>query len=268
MGKSIISQLETIANTEETNQASLARYILAYEGDLNKVKVSTVCEEIFVSPATASRLAKRLNMSSFNELRFYVLEEKQRQAKVNKHYTDITMQKYYADIKYSLANTFNELDEDLIKEVAKVIHGARKIDFYGVGGSNVVLQDFAYKIARLKKSVTVHADTHLQYVEAMNSDEECVAIGLSYSGVTREVINALDISKVNGSKTVLLSHNKEAAEQYDYPIYIESTEQDIRTYSISSRLASLAILDLIYLKLIMIDPEYYKGILEANRMRK
>ncbi len=75
MEKDVISKLTKIAN-EENNQGRLANYLLNYQGEIMDLKIRVICDEIFVSVATATRLAKRLDLSGFNELRIYLAEEK------------------------------------------------------------------------------------------------------------------------------------------------------------------------------------------------
>ncbi len=182
---------------------------------------------------------------------------------------NISIEKYYNEITSSLKQTMESTIYSEVIKISQLLADYQQIDFYGVGGSNVILQDFAYKLARLGKSISVYSDTHLQYVQAINSTDKTIAFALSYSGTTEEVLNMLEIAKKNNAYTILMTHNNELKETYiDQVLLIESTDLSSRTYSITSRIAALSTLDLIYLKLIDIDFDYYQSILEKTRKQK
>lgn len=268
MEKDVISKLTKIAN-EENNQGRLANYLLNYQGEIMDLKIRVICDEIFVSVATATRLAKRLDLSGFNELRIYLAEEKKLRTTSQNSMKNISIEKYYNEITSSLKQTMESTIYSEVIEISQLLADYQQIDFYGVGGSNVILQDFAYKLARLGKSISVYSDTHLQYVQAINSTDKTIAFALSYSGTTEEVLNMLEIAKKNNAYTILMTHNNELKETYiDQVLLIESTDLSSRTYSITSRIAALSTLDLIYLKLIDIDFDYYQSILEKTRKQK
>ncbi len=268
MSKDVINKLSKIA-IEENNQGRLADYLLNYQGEIKDLKIRVICDEIFVSVATATRLAKRLGLGGFNELRIYLAEEKKIRNTSQNSMKNISIEKYYNEITNSLKQTMETTVYSEIIKISQLLEEYQQIDFYGVGGSNVILQDFAYKLARLGKSISVYSDTHLQYVQAINSTDKTIAFALSYSGTTQEILSMLDVAKKNNAYTILMTHNTDLKEEYiDQILLIESTDLASRTYSISSRIAALSTLDLIYLKLIDRNFDYYQTILEKTRKQK
>ncbi len=268
MEKNIIYQLQNVAK-ESNNQAKLARYLLKYEGDFHDLKIRNICDDIYVSIATATRLAKRLELSGFNELRIYLMEERKTEKFLQNHNRDLTVDEYYKDINDSLANTIYSIDPEYLIALSHLIADKRKIDFYGVGGSNVILQDFAFKLARLQKEISVYGDSHLQHVQASNSNSETIAFALSYSAQTKDVISKLELAKSRGAITILMTSNKNHGFNFvDYTLDVNAKDISRRTFSITSRIASLAILDLLYLKIMDSDYEYYSKILDESRLEK
>ncbi len=268
MDRGIINKLTTITN-ENTSQGELAKYLLNYQGDVSELKIRVICDDIYVSIATATRLAKRLNLSGFNELKLYLQEEKIQQSLTNKHYQDITAKTYKNDINQTLNDTFELIDDNIVRKISEVIASRSIIDFYAVGGSNIVISDFAYKLARLKKRIFVEGDVHLQHVQAMNSTNDTIAFSLSYSGTTTDIIKMLKLAKKNGAITILITGNANISYDFiDYIVLIKATDMSRRMYSITSRIAALSVLDLIYLKIIDIDYEKNSNILEHTRYNK
>lgn len=266
--KNIIPKLEVISQ-ENSNMGLLAKYLLEYNGDIANLKISKICDDLYISVASATRLAKMLDLDGFSQLKIYLAQELVTNEMSSHKYTNINAKKYYHDIIQSLSTTLNDINDELLMTVSNEIENSSKINFFAVGGSNIVITDFAHKLARIKFEVTYHSDTHFQFVEAANSEVGQLSIGLSYSGITHEVLANLQRSQQNGAKTVLITNNKNIDYQFlDYVIELSSSDNSMRTYSISSRFSSLAILDLLYLNVIGARPEYYNELLESNRYIK
>ncbi len=267
--KNIIPKLEAISS-ENGNMGSLAKYLLDYNGDIADLKISKICDELYISVASATRLAKRLGLDGFSQLKIYLAEEKTQNKMSTQKYKNISASKYYEDVIDSLHNTLANVNLEVIDSVSNEIEKASKVNFFAVGGSNVIVTDFAQKIARIKIPVTFNGDAHIQFVEAANCDSSQLCLGLSYSGLTHEILTNLQLSKQNGATTVIVTNNKnlDKYEFIDYIIDISSVDNSMRTYSISSRFSSLAVFDLLYLSIIDRRPDYYNSLLEGNRYIK
>lgn len=266
--KNLIPKLEEISK-ENNNSALIADYLLNYQGDLGQLRITHICDDLYVSIASATRLSKRLGLDGFNQLKVYLAEEKIYSQNSKQNYININSNKYYDNINDSLKMTLGQLNEQELAELATKVSTATRINLFAVGGSNITLFDFARKLMKLKMNVTCHSDVHLQYIEAQNSEFGTLAIGLTYSGLTKDVIENLIHSKENGATTVLLTNNRNIHSQYiDEYIYIESNQSSSRTFSIATRISTIAVLDLIYLSIIDSDPAFYYEILQKNRVIK
>ncbi len=264
----LINNLENIAS-ENNNMGLLASYLLSYDKDMNELTIQNICNELYISVASATRLAKRLGYNGFKELKLDLILENKDVLKAEQKYLDITTKKYYQDIANSLSDTLHYVDMNEIKEVSNKLRHATKLNCFAIGGSNITLMDFSYKIQRINKPTTCFADSHMQYVEAKNSDKNTMTIALSYSGITTEVLNNLKLAHEYNSTTVLITGNENIDLEYvDYLIIVKSDQNSKRTYSIASRLSTISILDLIYLSIIESDPKFYNKILHNNRYIK
>lgn len=266
--KNIIPKLEAISK-EQSNMGALASYLLSYDSDIADLKISKICDELYISVASATRLAKRLGLDGFSQLKIYLAEEKTQNKMSNQRYKNISATKYYNDVIDSLHNTLANVDLEMIDKLSDELETATKVNFFAVGGSNVIITDFAQKLSRIKVPVTFSGDTHIQFVEAANSCPGELSIGLSYSGLTHEILSNLQTSKQNGATTVIVTNNKNLKYDFiDYIVDVSSVDNSMRTYSISSRFSALAVFDLLYLSIIDKRPEYYNQLLEHNRFIK
>ncbi len=266
--RNILPRLEGIAKGKG-NLSILAQYLIDIDEGIEDLTVAKISEELFISIASGTRLAKKLGLSGFNELKFLLIQEKVNNVVESNKYDSLTKSKYLDSVNFSLESTANKVSDEIVFKVAELINNKSKINFYAMGGSYIVLSDFAYKISRLNKSTTIFNDFHFQNVAASNNDSDTLNIGLSYSGNTKEVLINLEQSKKNGGTTVLITNNENIDYDYiDYLVFIKSTENSKRLYSITSRFSSLLVLDLIYLSVINSDKDRYMDILNKTRIIK
>lgn len=262
--KNIIPRLEKIS-VENGNMGLIAKYLLEYDGDLAELKVKEICDELYISAASSTRLAKHLGLNGFSELKTYLSIEKSQNKLSNASYRSSDAKQYYHTTCDALDKTLKVLSEDKIEHIANLILESKNINLFAIGESLLTLQDFGHKLKRVGISVSFQTDIHLQFVDASISSEESLSIALSYSAVSRDVLNCLRVSKLSGAQTILFTSNELTDETYidDYML-IGSNESSKRSFSFESRICTLAILDLIFIKILELRPEL-RTISNANR---
>jgi DNA-binding MurR/RpiR family transcriptional regulator len=88
----------------------------------------------------------------------------------------------------------------------------------------------------------------MQAIAAAHSNESCVAIGISHSGSSIDIVRTLELCKQNGAITIALT-NYGKSPIYRASDYVLNTIADETNYTIlglSSRISQLAIIDTIY----------------------
>ncbi len=255
----ILEKLEEVS-FERNSQGRLARYLLEKD-DVTNMKIQDLMEECYISVATATRLSKKIGLKGFGELKVLLIEAKTKERSTKQSGVSITTKTYGQNLSESIVNTFINLNERMLNKIVESIHKSDVVDFYAVGGTNLIAQDFAFKLGRLNKHVTYYADFHMQYIRAKNSTQNTVAIAISYSGSTPEILRALEIARENGATTILIT--KDSADDLpfvDYSLVVETIKTDSQSFAIISRITILSILDLAFLKLIEMDESYQKMI--------
>ena len=112
----------------------------------------------------------------------------------------------------------------------------------------MVAQDFQYKLSRIKRIAIYQKDSHTQLISAVNIEPNDIAIGISYSGETKEVNLALKKAKELGAKTIgITKFNNTLSKIVDISLHVPSEEKEIRFGAITSRISALVITDLLYL---------------------
>ena len=127
---------------------------------------------------------------------------------------------------------------------------ARRVEFYGVGNSGIVAQDAQHKFFRFGISTVAYVDSHIQLMAASVLSPQDVLVAVSNSGLSREVLEAVEIAKNNGCVIIGLTRpGSPLAEQADCLLAVPSRE-DGRLYTpMVSRLLHLAVIDILAISL-------------------
>ena len=144
------------------------------------------------------------------------------------------------------------------KRVIEALKNARLIDIYGVENSEVVAVDLLTKLLYLGLPCRHFTDCYLQQITAGRLTDQDVAVGISYSGESKDTVDAMRAAKRSGACTIAITNFKESTIG-KYADILVCTSQDQHFYgnAIFSRSTQILIVDMIYMGLISSDYEHY-----------
>ena len=124
---------------------------------------------------------------------------------------------------------------------------AQRVDFYGVGSSGLAAMDAGSKFSRIRKTCIAHADPHSQILTALTMRPEDVAVLISYSGETNDILSlAGEIKKIGTTIITLTRCGKNSlSSMADICLCRSSTETLLRSGAMSSRIAQLCVIDVL-----------------------
>ena len=141
------------------------------------------------------------------------------------------------------------LVNDLVMtKAAEDIVNARSIRVFGVGASGVVAKDLAQKLTRIGKCVINFEDFHENLLAASTMNEDDVAVIISCSGKTKEIVQLLRIVKTTGAKIIAITKfaKNDLTEFADHQLIISTPENEKRIGATSSRISQLILVDILY----------------------
>jgi DNA-binding MurR/RpiR family transcriptional regulator len=140
------------------------------------------------------------------------------------------------------------LREDDIRTAVDMMLKAVRIVFFGVGSSGFSAEIAKYRFIRMGLPVEAVTDSHFGPVKAtlMNKDE--VAVLLSVSGSTVDIVDIAKIAKDNGVKVVCItSHVKSPVTKYaDVVLLCSSRAKPSEGSAFASTIPQLHILDILF----------------------
>ena len=138
--------------------------------------------------------------------------------------------------------------KNALEEAAKKIMHANRIVIFGLGNSSPVALDAQHKFLRLGLNAVACSDNHLQAIISSHLDKGSVAIGISHSGHSADIISALKLSKISGATTICLTNygTPPITKYSDICLFTQASETQHSILAMSSRIAQLTILDALY----------------------
>ena len=251
--ESIIHKIRSLYSAMGPAEKRIADYILADTQGIIGYSVTELAEKCGCGDATVVRFSRRIGFDGFQALKIGIAGEIGSTSSIG---TEIKkddscfeiFKKRITDISLSLQSTESVLDEQTLEKAAKTIMNARRIAVFGLGNSAAIAMDAAHKFLRLGLDAQSCTDNHMQAIIASHLDRKSVAIGISHSGSSKDIVDALRLSKIGGATTICVTNFGSApiVEASDISTFTKSEETKHSILGMSSRIAQLTIFDAIY----------------------
>ncbi|WP_245804734.1 MurR/RpiR family transcriptional regulator [Halobacillus hunanensis] len=263
-----LAMLRSVVSDLPTSEQKIANYILSTPETVVTMTVKQLAEQSKTSSAAVIRLCKSLDLKGFQELKMRIAGDVQKQS--TSEYRDInegeSVHHIIGQMTQNGIEIIKETEEMLrledVEEAVATIHEAGSIHLFGIGASGLVAADGQQKFLRAGRYVFCLQDPHMAYTTLSNAKEKDVAIAVSFSGETNEVIQFLRLAKKNGMKTISITKygSSTISQLADIPLYTSATQEAmIRSAATSSRLAQLHVVDILFMSYVS---NYYEEVVE------
>ena len=118
------------------------------------------------------------------------------------------LKKNNQNILSALQNTESSNSEETLKKAAEMILAAKKVEIYGVFRSALVATDFCYQLLQLGISASFVSDVLTCAVSACVLPKDSLVIAVSYTGQTKDILDAVKLAKGNGVPILALTGNR------------------------------------------------------------
>ncbi len=202
-----MSRISTQYNSLTSSEKKIANYVIAKREELLNISIHVMAKHIGVSSSTITRFCRKLGFKNFNEFKYYVEKEllspdgKVEPLDINDS-IKILKQKIIKFNKEVIEDTLITLQDDALEKAIEVISKARRIDFYGEGGSGATAMGAYNMFLQAGLYCNVFNDAMLQVMSASQLQKEDVAIGITHSGSSKNTVEALKVAKQQGARTI------------------------------------------------------------------
>ncbi len=241
------------------SERKVAKYVLENLDSMVGISVEELAGRSGSSQAAVVRFCKKLGCKGYRDFSIQLVTELAiaQNANVEKsRYTDIregdraenVIKKVCHHNIQAIEETLSLMEPDLVEMTADKLFHAQRVDLYAIAASNLVAQDAQQKFMRINKRVTAYSDPHLQLSSAASLTPADVAVALSWSGETREVLQAAQLAKRNGAFLIAITRygRVSLAEYADVHFGLSAPEMAIRSGAMSSRIAQMTMIDILF----------------------
>ena len=235
-------------------EGKVATDILARKDIDEATPLRTVAEGSGVSEAMVVKVAKKLGFAGFRDFRqglvdYFNSDTAALHSEIGPQDTaGQIVQKVFRTAMQALEETFAILDLEAFERAANYLHRARQRDFYGLGGSAQIARDVSHKFLRIGIRTSVFDDAHMMVMSAALLGHDDVAIAFSHSGSTTAVIEAVELARRNGARTIAVTNYADSPLAKIVDVVLCSTAQNnpLLGENATARIAQLNLLDALF----------------------
>ncbi len=244
--------------TFSATERRIADYILKNAERMSEITISTVAEDCNTSKSMVVQLCKTAGFSGYKDLCSQLLVEQalSGQRSEMEMYEDIHPDcsiKQIAQITIrgeirSLEDTAELIDYDALEEAVTLLRNADRIVLFGVGNSAVIALDMHYKLSRIGLHSRFSSDLHMQLMEIAAMTDKSVAMVFSFTGRTRDMIEACEMCRERRSKIISITRHgrNPIGELSNVSLRVASNESLQRVTAMSSRLSTMSLMDVLF----------------------
>ena len=254
----ILPQIHNMYHNLTTAEKRIANYILEHPTDVLNMTINVLAEHCNTAPSAVNRFCKAIQVDSFSKLKILLAQEVGKQSKQEllpafsqEDDEKLVFKKVFRSGMKALEDTLSILKFDEIDTICKKMCNAKRIFVFGVGTSSVIATDAAYRISQVGIPAYAYTDILFMNVSASNMQEGDLAIGISHSGRTKPVVDAMRQARAMGAETIAITSYSASilSLESDYSIIVYPDEENYPVEAVSARVAHLCVVDALMMTL-------------------
>ena len=258
----IIIRLQKSYSSLRKSEKKIADYLQQHAYQRLDMSITEFAKLLEVSETTVSRFCRTIGYQGFQDLKLSLaaslnIVEEFQNIPADIHETDSTPEvgKKLSDaFSSAITETQRSLNIETIETAVDAIVKARQVMLYGIGGSSVIVIAAHHLFVKAGINCAVYIDGYMQTVTASVVDEESVVIGVSTSGVSKHVVDAVNIASEKGAITIGMTSNLESplAKVSQICLFNPGGDRNVPLYGdfMEAKMSQLYIMNLLYLRIL------------------
>ncbi|RFA34289.1 RpiR family transcriptional regulator [Virgibacillus dokdonensis] len=254
-------------------EKKIADYILQHPKAIIHHTINQIADELEVADSTVFRFCQRVGFKGYQALKIALAAE------MATPVTDIhekiqagddvgtVSEKVFRSNMNTLEDTLKVIDQKALYDAVAALIVAEKVEFFGIGGSAIISIDAYHKFLRSGMQVHANLDAHMQLMAASQLSAKDVAVIISHSGSTKDIMDILHVLRDKNVTIIAITNFAKStlSKQADILLYTVSDETEFRPEALSSRIAELTIIDALYTNVMLAKGESAQQALQDMR---
>src|SRR5215469_514864 len=254
-----VQRLLHASRVGDATTARLATWLLEERKQIVDLPISRLAQETGVTETTIVRFCKGIGYSGYRELRLALVQSvgiakglqlgaAERQIPEVSNGSMLSLaRKVVATNTDVLMRTPQLLDEQSLERVVEALLKATEVYLVGFGSSTPIALDLYQRLLRLGVRAGACSDPHILTVITTNLERTAVLFGITYSGQSRDLVDALKAAKARKATTIVLTSNggAKAARLADVLLISAVHPEMVPRETVATRISQLAIVDVL-----------------------
>jgi DNA-binding MurR/RpiR family transcriptional regulator len=247
-------KVKSLYKSFSKTEKKIADYVFKNQSKIIYMSITEFAENCEVSETSIIRFCRGIGLKGYQEFKL-ILARESVGSKETFHPSvyDVDdvggmINSITAENIEAIQNTSRVLSKGDLEKAVEAIINADKVDIYGVGASAFTAGDAKYKFMRIGINCEAISDPHLQCMSAVNLTTNSVAIGISFTGSTKDTVDSLSLAKANGVFTIAITSFQKSpiTRKADSVLLSYAEETPHRSGALTSKIAQLQVLDILY----------------------
>lgn len=262
----VIAKIHNVFQNLTDTEQKIASYILEFPEKIVNMTAKELASACGTVPSAVNRMCKSIDVEGFAKLKISLATAVGKEGYDEKYIPfdkedtpKMIFNKVFNSGINTLKSTYQMIDFSKIEEISKKFASAQRIFIFGVGTSSVIAVDAAYRFSQLDVQAYAYTDILQMNVMANNMKKGDVAFGISHSGRTKAVVDAMRSAKQAGATTVALTSFTKSFlyTESDYSISVYADEKNYPVEAVSARIAHMCVIDALMLTMASLNYEEY-----------
>ena len=261
------------------SEQRVADYVLKDPETCTRCTISELADQVQVSQPTVIRFVQALGFDGYRNFKYCLIRDRSGGAAREACFDhlggfDLKPWDQLEDLPLKEVRVSGGLLEEALKSLSvqeldragRMLATARTIDIYGVENSCTPASDLLTKLTYLGLCCRMHTDAYLQQISAAHLGKGDVAVAFSRSGRSVDTVKALRLAKKAGAATIAVTGERTAllSRYADLTLSVGGGAQTVYGNAIFSRVADLAVVDMLYMGIILSDYERFSRNLDRS----
>lgn len=249
----IIQQYSKFTSAERR----VADYFLQHKPNISTVSITPIATACRVSPATLTRFARKVGCDSFTNFRTRLCTETaSSDFDVSDSYSEVQASDNVEDKSKKLLHVYADalkstqalICDEGIAEAVDLLWNAKTVYCFGQGSSSSVALDAVTRFAPITSKFHWIADSHLQATTAALLKKDEVILYFSFSGATRELLEAGRLVHQSPGKMILVTRfpNAPGVPYCDVLLQCGANESPRNQGAMAAKIVQLYIIDILF----------------------
>ena len=211
-GVDCLSKIKRRLSSMSATEQKIGKFILSEPQTAVGMTMRSLASRVGVSEGSVANFAARLGYSGYTELKIAAARSLSDggtptfESIVESASGKDIMQKLRDSTVDSLDATLETLSErDIAKAVELLLAATRRIEVYGIGSSAMLAEDAAFRLLKLGLPAVVIKDSYISSMSALMLDDDCLALAISYTGRTHDILKTMRLARDKGAKTLCVT---------------------------------------------------------------